>query len=370
MDEGPSSSPSRSVDCVGGGDLEVTRGSESEINGHEGSREEAVSAGRNVVVRSSLTEASSSHRVNDDVASEARGERDEPPSTGVRSVCGRRKEMEDAVAVVHSFLSLPASDRLENGSGSSDLHFFGVYDGHGGAQAANLCRERLHMALAEEMRARLLVDDDVEVNPLEGKVWETSMKASFLRMDGEVGSRAGTSVDQAISNTSSDTVGSTAIVAVLSCRHIIVANCGDSRAVLCRKGQAIALSQDHKPEREDEMARIEAAGGRVICWNGYRVLGVLAMSRAIGDHFLKPYVIADPDVTITPRSEDDDCLILASDGLWDVVSNQDACTIARRCLAATREAQSAASALAHAAHEKGSGDNISVVVVDLKNRKP
>ncbi|KAH7295104.1 hypothetical protein KP509_27G032500 [Ceratopteris richardii] len=205
-------------------------------------------------------------------------------------------------------------------------------------------------------------------------VWENSMRETFLRIDREVCPRNVDSADhhhhrEGVSQSFSDTVGSTAVVAVLSCRHIIVANCGDSRAILCRKGQAIPLSEDHKPDREDELTRIEAAGGRVFCWNGWRVFGVLAMSRAIGDHFLEPYVIADPEVTMTLRSDEDECLILASDGLWDVVSNQDACTIAKRSLAATMDPQIAATALVQKAHENGSTDNISVVVIDLRREQ-
>lgn len=80
----------------------------------------------------------------------------------------------------------------------------------------------------------------------------------------------------------SDAVGSTAVVAVVSPTEIVVANCGDSRAVLCRGDRALPLSSDHKPDRPDELLRIEEAGGRVIYWDGARVLGVLAMSRAIG----------------------------------------------------------------------------------------
>ncbi|KAL2540678.1 PPM-type phosphatase domain-containing protein [Abeliophyllum distichum] len=123
----------------------------------------------------------------------------------------------------------------------------------------------------------------------------------------------------------SDAVGSTAVVAVVTPDKIIVSNCGDSRAVLCRNGVAIPLS----PDRPDELNRIEESGGRVIFWDGARVLGVLAMSRAIGDGYLKPFVISEPEVTITDRTAEDECLILASDGLWDVVSNETACGVAR-----------------------------------------
>ncbi|XP_066398849.1 probable protein phosphatase 2C 68 [Miscanthus floridulus] len=76
---------------------------------------------------------------------------------------------------------------------------------------------------------------------------------------------------------------SRAVLALVCSSHVIVANYGDSRAVLCRGKQPLALSVDHKPNREDEYARIEAQGGKVINWNGYRVLGVLAMSRSIDD---------------------------------------------------------------------------------------
>lgn len=107
------------------------------------------------------------------------------------------------------------------------------------------------------------------------------------------------------------------------------------------------------------------------------------MSRAIGDNYLKPYVICEPEVTITDRSPDDDCLILASDGLWDVVSNDTACGVARMCLnGKTQQSSSpekdvgvensdkicsdASMLLTKLALARRSSDNVSVVVVDLK----
>ncbi|PTQ44904.1 hypothetical protein MARPO_0017s0024 [Marchantia polymorpha] len=303
------------------------------------------------------------------------------PPHGLVSVCGRRREMEDAVAAVPAFLSVPCdvtgcSCRDSYGV-HAPLHFFGVYDGHGGSQAAVFCADRLHHALAEEMKTLLNAGSSslgCSHNYWDLQ-WQRAMLACFLRMDAEVEPIA------------PETVGSTAVVAVVGSCQIIVANCGDSRAVLSRGGRAIALSNDHKPEREDEMARVEAAGGRVIFWNGYRVLGVLAMSRAIGDRYLKPYVIAEPEVTCTQRSEEDECLILASDGLWDVLSNELVCEIARKCLIGRRSsdlslnmgpslddeaeespASVAAALLTKLALARGSSDNISVVVVDLMAR--
>jgi protein phosphatase 2C len=88
-----------------------------------------------------------------------------------------------------------------------------------------------------------------------------------------------------------------------------------------------------QPDRPDELERIQAAGGRVIYWDGARVFGMLAMSRAIGDGYLKPFVISDPEVRVVERNDgEDEFLILASDGLWDVVSNVVACNVVRACL--------------------------------------
>ncbi|KAK6118604.1 hypothetical protein DH2020_047646 [Rehmannia glutinosa] len=249
------------------------------------------------------------------------------PKFGISSVCGRRRDMEDAVSIHPSFCG--REHEIIEG-----LHYFGVYDGHGCSHVATKCKERLHEVVKEE----LLLDDVVESSS-SNDWWKRVMARSFTRMDQEVVSWNENVVDSMsvscrceLQTPECDAVGSTAVVAVVSSRQIIVANCGDSRAVLCRNGKAVPLSTDHKPDRPDELNRIQAAGGRVIYWEGARVLGVLAMSRAIGDNYLKPYVSCEPEVTITDRSEEDECLIIASDGLWDVVTNETACGVARMCL--------------------------------------
>lgn len=284
------------------------------------------------------------------------------PGNGGVSVCGRRREMEDAMTILPSFAD------------AGRLHFFGVYDGHGGPHAALRCRERLHRILTVELMA-----EQLDTATIEEAQWQRAMVSAFSRMDDEV---SGLCSDHDNDAKVPETVGSTAVVAVVGADQIVVANCGDSRVVLSRRGEAIPLSIDHKPDRADEMARIEAGGGRVIFWNGYRVMGVLATSRSIGDRYLKPYIIPEPDVTYRRRTPDDECLILATDGLWDVVSNEMACDIARRCLAGRlvrkrgeglpdgavdeNPAAVAAALLTKLAFARGSSDNISVVVVDLK----
>lgn len=291
---------------------------------------------------------------------------DECPKFGHSSICGRRRDMEDFVAIHPSLCSKDKRD-------SSEFHYFGVYDGHGCSHVSKRCKERLHELVKEELQGK------VALEPTE---WKEAMQRSFSRMDNEVitGKEAvvlATGCRCRLPSLESDAVGSTAVVAIVTPEKIVVANCGDSRAVLCRKGKAIPLSRDHKPDRPDELSRIEAAGGRVIYWDGPRVLGVLAMSRAIGDEYLKPYVSCEPEVTIINRTPDDECLILASDGLWDMVSNQTACGVARMCLAGkvpmpanytgSGEACTDASVLlTKLAFVRRSSDNVSVVVINLK----
>lgn len=319
------------------------------------------------------------------------------PLWGTVSIQGNRSEMEDAVAVLPHFLKLPIKMLMGDHEGMSPSlthltgHFFGVYDGHGGYQVADYCRDRLHFALAEEIER--IKDELCKRNTGEGRQvqWEKVFTSCFLTVDGEIEGKIGRaaavgSSDMVLEAVASETVGSTAVVALVCSSHLVVSNCGDSRAVLYRGKEAMPLSVDHKPDREDEYARIENAGGKVIQWQGARVFGVLAMSRSLGDRYLKPYVIPEPEVTFMPRSREDDCLIIASDGLWDVMSNQEVCEVARKRILMWHKkhgapplaergkgtdpaCQAAAEYLSVLALQKGSKDNISIVVVDLKAQR-
>ncbi|KAJ7969544.1 Protein phosphatase 2C [Quillaja saponaria] len=261
---------------------------------------------------------------------------------GFTSVIGRRREMEDAVAVIPGFMSRTCdhvggctAPGSRTAGEISPIHFFGVYDGHGGSQVAKFCAKRMHEAIAEEW--------DRETVDLLPK-WLDQLP----------------------------------VVVVLSRCQIITSNCGDSRAILCRGTRTIPLTVDQKPDRQDELLRIERGGGKVINWNGARVLGVLAMSRAIGDRYLRPWIIPVPEVTFMTRSDEDECLILASDGLWDVMTNEEVGEVARRILRRWRRsmstdetspAQVIADNLTEIAYGRNSYDNISIIVVDLKSKR-
>lgn len=163
--------------------------------------------------------------------------RQERVSWGYTSVIGRRPEMEDAVAVVPGFMSRTCchvGGCTAPGSRSSGVaapvHFFGVYDGHGGSEVAQFCAGKMHEVIAEQW-------DQPSIDGFEWqKKWKEAFSSGFKRADDQVTTEA----------VASEMVGSTAVVAVVSSCQIILSNCGDSRAVLCRRTQTIPLTVDHK----------------------------------------------------------------------------------------------------------------------------
>ncbi|KAG2575364.1 probable protein phosphatase 2C 45 isoform X4 [Panicum virgatum] len=122
---------------------------------------------------------------------------------------------------------------------------------------------------------------------------------------------------------------------------------------------AVAVSKDHKPDQTDERQRIEDAGGFVMWAGTWRVGGVLAVSRAFGDKLLKQYVVVDPEIREEVVDDTLEFLILASDGLWDVVSNEEAVALTR----SIQDPEEAAKKLLQEAYKRESSDNITCVVV-------
>ncbi|XP_047545094.1 protein phosphatase 1L [Vanessa atalanta] len=165
---------------------------------------------------------------------------------------------------------------------------------------------------------------------------------------------------------SMNVAGTTALIAVLEGNYLIVANVGDSRGVMCdSRGNAIPVSFDHKPQQVREQKRIEAAGG-YIAFNGvWRVAGILATSRAMGDYPLKDkkFVIADPDIlTFNLDDHKPMFLVLASDGLWDTFTNEEAVKFIKERL---DEPDFGAKSLTLQAYYRGSVDNITVLVINF-----
>jgi len=205
---------------------------------------------------------------------------------------------------------------------SADGCFFGVFDGHGGNKVSRYARQRVFPYLVERVN--------------NGDAIYDAFKATFSQIAEEI-----------FGSNRMDYQGSTAVTVLLEEDLIWSANIGDSRAVLCRNGQAFDLTTDHKPNLPSERERIEALGGTVQ-WYGYlgpdrqpvtgmgayRVNGNLAVSRALGDRLETPFVTAEPDIVHFNREkENDHFIVLASDGLWDVMSSHDCVKFVQQILA-------------------------------------
>lgn len=152
-------------------------------------------------------------------------------SHGTISLIGRRRVMEDTVTVVPG----------------GELAIFAVYDGHGGDRVSKACHLRLHQLVLEKIDGQIMLDGCSG-----DRKWEKVMKECFSKMDEEVncsGGDGGGGMEGCSSAVRGKTIGSTAVVAVVGKNEVVVANCGDSRAVLCRGGIPVALSHDHKVTR-------------------------------------------------------------------------------------------------------------------------
>jgi protein phosphatase 1L len=231
------------------------------------------------------------------------------------------------------------------------LTWLGIFDGHGGEKAAQFCADWMSSYVRNE-----------ESYPFD---LGYSMKNAFTAVD-----------EDFIATGHPD--GSTACACTLvGGRRIVCSNAGDSRAIVVRRdGTVVRLSRDHKPGVPDETRRISALGGRVIYWGRWRVEGLLAVSRSIGDASLKPFVCADPEVCEYDIGKDDWFLVISSDGVWDVMDNEEAAhvIIASSCVMEegklkidTERFKWAARNLCDHAKSCGSTDNFSVVVADLKS---
>jgi serine/threonine protein phosphatase PrpC len=155
--------------------------------------------------------------------------------------------------------------------------------------------------------------------------------------------------------------------------RVTAANAGDARIVLGRTidetVKPLRLTHDHNTHDENEVHRIEQAGGFVL---KQRVMGILAITRSLGDHQLKPYVIATPymqDVTIS--LEDDPFLIVACDGFWDVCTDQQAVDLVRfyQNDPSFHNGKTVADFLVDEALRRGTSDNVTVIVAFFRARE-
>uniref|UniRef100_A0A1Q3F177 protein-serine/threonine phosphatase n=1 Tax=Culex tarsalis TaxID=7177 RepID=A0A1Q3F177_CULTA len=183
--------------------------------------------------------------------------------------------------------------------------FFAVYDGHGGANIAQYAGKHLHKYVTRR--------------PEYGIDMRKALQRGFL------------DIDEAMLNDDSlkeQMAGSTAVTVLVKNDRLYCANAGDSRAIACVGGKLDVLSFDHKPNNTNELERIKKAGGYV---EYNRVNGYLALSRALGDFSLKrntnvlpeeQVVTAWPDIEERQVTEDWQFMVIACDGIWDVLPSQ------------------------------------------------
>lgn len=311
-----------------------------------------------------------------------------PTNFGVFSIQGKRKTQEDAHSCLPNAVDLqpkhkPASPETEGRklvrsvsrpsspppAQSKCNGFFGVFDGHGGEKCSEFVANQL---------SDLLFQDSAFGSDVEG---------SLVRAFGKVEAAWTT-----VANDKNLDGGTTALVAVFVGSNakggghtdLYVANVGDSEAVLCRGGKAVAASSPHNMKKnESERTRIKEAGG-VIYKNriGHPALNPqffsIAVTRAIGDLIYKDPgftkgkcsgLTAEPEVRKIRMTAEDQFMILACDGLWDVVTHQQAVSFVIEQLGdqavATADFPKITEALANFAFERGSTDNITVLLIGL-----
>ncbi|KAM3600974.1 uncharacterized protein V6R79_005340 [Siganus canaliculatus] len=259
--------------------------------------------------------------------------------TSIHAIKNMRRKMEDKHVIIPDF------NTLFNIQDQEEQAYFAVFDGHGGVDAAIYAANHLHVNLVHQ--------------------------ESFSQDPSEALCRAFKVTDEGFVKKASREhlrCGTTGVVTFLRGRTLYVAWLGDSQVILVRRGQVVELMKPHKPDREDEKQRIEALGGCVIWFGTWRVNGSLSVSRAIGDSEHKPYICGDADHSVFPLDGSEDYLILACDGFWDTVNPDEAVRVVSDHLQENAgDTTMVAHKLVASARDAGSSDNITVIVVFLRD---
>ena len=252
---------------------------------------------------------------------------------------GQRKEMEDTTC---SLASIPQI-------GLEHFSFYAVFDGHSSVFASKY--------LAKEMLNSILLADQSLFNELANKTLRLSenqlaiermkkaMRKGFLDIDykmrdlPELEALMKKLESNEIENLETTSSGSTAVVCLITPEYFFIANCGDSRAILVSDNKISLETKDHKPNDAIEKAHIEKAGGEVFEHKSGKFYvdskltqNALNLSRSLGDYGFKrnklkgqteQIISPEPDVYVRERSEKDEFLVLATDGIWDNISTEE-----------------------------------------------
>jgi serine/threonine protein phosphatase PrpC len=289
------------------------------------------------------------------------GMQDGVPSVGVK-IKPRPQSCSLHVAMVNNPLKRD-EDRWIIDNHNPRYDFFGVFDGHGGSQVAEELKKHIISFITERICLGHSIEQALE------QAFEQLERLVCLRQE----------VYEVRGKKRKACVGSCALLVIIDKRKKIIytANIGDSRALLVEDGTETALSSDHKPERPEETDRITKAGATLRPTRGEgaaripaRVDGILAVSRAIGDYHIKckhpGAIIAQPEITTHSIQPVDKALVLACDGIWDVLDNKTASTIVRQQMP---DPLKAAQELVTQAAQRGSRDDLTAMVIAIEHHK-
>ncbi|XP_013776573.1 protein phosphatase 1L-like [Limulus polyphemus] len=277
-------------------------------------------------------------------------------NVSIYALQGRRPQMEDRFGLI-----------IDE---THDVALYGIFDGHGGEFAAKYAEHNIFNNLFQK------VQDILKTGEMTG-AGEDQFREDLLHHSSKTDALIQLLTEEILAldeeliteaEACGDMAGTTAVLALVHDQQLIVANVGDSRGVLCdNKNTAIPITFDHKPEQFQEHKRIKEAGG-FITFNGvWRVAGILATSRALGDYPLKDqkFITAEPDVlTFNLKDINAKFMILATDGLWDTFTNEEAVSL---IINNFDDPYFGAKQLVMQAYMRGSTDNITVMVVNLQD---
>jgi len=287
---------------------------------------------------------------------------------GLGSMQGWRIEMEDA----HSTILQLDEQRWSKWS------FFGIFDGHAGYRTAVKSAEKLHLRILSCLNDFIQENSNlkssssaISSSQLDFNKFEMTIKDAYFKFDNEWR-------EENRANVSEDKSGSTAIGCLIDPDRVYFLNVGDSRGILVSTdGRILLATKDHKPSDQAERQRIQEAGGTVLI---QRVNGSLAVSRALGDFEYKnnanrrpdqQLVSPEPEITVYPQdsttNEQIAFIVLACDGIWDVMSNEELATYILGRMNITDDLCDIANSVLDMCLYKGSKDNMSLVIIAFKN---
>lgn len=226
------------------------------------------------------------------------------------SMQGWRVDMEDSHTAKIGLPQLP------------QWSFFAVFDGHAGSKIAEYSSQHLLDQVLSHKKFQNFVNNGDQYEEMTDEDIKEAIREGFLNLDVKMRDLSSTKHDN-------DRSGSTAVCVFISPKKFYFVNCGDSRGFLCRDSQVHFSTEDHKPGNPLEKERILNAGGSVMI---QRVNGSLAVSRALGDYEYKnveskgpteQLVSPDPEITVVERDDNDQFIILACDGIFDVSTNDE-----------------------------------------------